>query len=314
MKNFNHMNAEHAVDIFRAAIDCSSKSINCALAFVIDTEGGAVRRPGACMLITESGESLGYVSGGCIDADVCAQAVTAIKTDTIKRVRYGLGSKYMDLKLPCGGAIDILICPNFDTSALVRIINQIDARRSSTLALLPSNTPATTNLFEPLSFTYYPKLHIRIAGRGYDPRALARLAISSGINVTLQSPDIEDFEGLGPNIKTVPLSPKIPEAADDEWTAFCLMFHDTESETVLLEQALIGPAFYIGAVGSRRTHQNRRSALENAGVSEGDIDRIFAPIGLVPSLRDASMLAISALAEIIGEYHRKIDRENTSTS
>tara|TARA_R110001606_G_scaffold262838_1_gene411448 strand:+ start:114 stop:380 length:267 start_codon:yes stop_codon:yes gene_type:complete len=83
------------------------------------------------------------------------------------------------------------------------------------------------------------------------------------------------------------------------------MFHDVHWETALLKQALDGPAFFIGAVGSAKTHAKRCESLRQAGTSEHDIKRIRGPIGLVPSMRDASMLAISTLAEIVDAFHSK---------
>ena len=77
------------------------------------------------------------------------------------------------------------------------------------------------------------------------------------------------------------------------------LFHDHDWEGALLQQALAGPAFYIGAMGSVRTHEIRCETLSELGVSQADIARIHAPIGLIASQRDARLLAISILAEII---------------
>ena len=77
------------------------------------------------------------------------------------------------------------------------------------------------------------------------------------------------------------------------------LFHDHDWEAALLKQALKGPAFYIGAMGSELTHKNRCATLRDMEVSEKLIDRIKGPIGLIPAQRDARLLAISILAEII---------------
>lgn len=306
-----YKSAEHPLDIFKASVECSAANTRHALAFVVGTQGGAVRNPGAVMLVTESGQTLGYVSGGCIDADVRAQAIEAIRTNATKQIKYGLGSKYLDLKLPCGGAIDISICPAPNTEALNSVISKIETRQITQLTIAQNGQLYCESQENGLTFKYFPKLKLRIAGRGHDPQALARLAVASGIDVTLQSPDQEDLQHLAADIKTMHLtSPSpAPENQDDEWTAFTLMFHDTDWETTLLKQALTGPAFYVGAVGSRRTHTIRCRALAEHGLSQIHIDRIFAPIGVIPALRDASMIAISALAEIIGEYQKQLQKD-----
>ena len=90
-----------------------------------------------------------------------------------------------------------------------------------------------------------------------------------------------------------------PEVTDDARTAMVCLFHDHDWEGSLLRQALAGPAFYIGAMGSKRTHENRCQTLLEMGVAQNQIDRIHGPIGLIPALRDARLLAISILAEIV---------------
>jgi len=101
---------------------------------------------------------------------------------------------------------------------------------------------------------------------------------------------------------------------DDPWTAFVLLFHDRDWETPLLQQALAGEAFYIGVVGSRRTHATRCEALRAVGCSDQAISKIRGPIGLVGSLRDASMLAISVLAEIVETFPGKSSSRPTRTA
>ena len=175
---------------------------------------------------------------------------------------------------------------------------------------LQNRTPTRfTPITAPGVFTasYRPKLRLRIAGRSADPVALARLSVAAGINTALWSPDtacISNAETINDLQITHLSSPsELPETQDDEATAFVLMMHDQDWEPALLGPALAGNAFYVGAVGSPSTHVKRRALLAGQGLPASDIDRIHAPIGLVPSLRDASMLAISTLAEIIGIFH-----------
>ena len=80
------------------------------------------------------------------------------------------------------------------------------------------------------------------------------------------------------------------------------MFHDGDWEDNLLMHALTGKAFFVGAVGSRKTQARRKARLIRAGLTEQQVDRLHGPIGLIPSMRDASMLAISTLSQIVSEY------------
>ena len=98
-----------------------------------------------------------------------------------------------------------------------------------------------------LSFPYTPKLRLRIAGRGADSLALARLAMASGIQTELQlrdGIDIQDAQQLGiDQVTKLTVPTSLPELNDDPWTAFLLAFHDVDWEQQLLAQALNGPAF-----------------------------------------------------------------------
>jgi xanthine dehydrogenase accessory factor len=73
----------------------------------------------------------------------------------------------------------------------------------------------------------------------------------------------------------------------------------------LLRAAIETPAHFIGSLGSRRTHDMRCETLRQMGVNEASLERLNGPIGLVPSLRDASSIAASALAEIVAAFQNK---------
>jgi xanthine dehydrogenase accessory factor len=84
----------------------------------------------------------------------------------------------------------------------------------------------------------------------------------------------------------------------DPYTAVVLLHHDLEIEMPVLEVALASSAFYIGALGSTRTHRNRVQRLELSGTDRQQIDRIKAPIGMFGPTKDATALALSVLADI----------------
>lgn len=303
---------EHPQDVLGAALGFTKSGAEVALVVVTATEGGAVRTPGALMAVSRSGDYAGYVSGGCIDADVRLNAMAAMDSGQLRKLRYGEGSPFGDIRLPCGGAIDVLIVPNVTSEAISMMHDRLGKRESVRFAVLATGdihigvALGEASLFQTV---FKPKLSLRIAGRGADCIALARLASASGFALRLQLPDAADFEavrsaGIGPVERlSTPCSP-VP-VKDDSSTAFVLMFHDAHWEAALLRQALGGPAFFIGAVGSTKTHAKRCESLRAAGMSAHDIQRIRGPVGLVPSMRDASMLAISTLAEIVEAFHAK---------
>lgn len=280
-----------------------------ALVMITNTVGGAVRAPGALMAVTADGDVAGYISGGCIDADVILQAQAALKDGKPKSLRYGAGSPFVDLPLPCGGAIDLVIDPAADMDAVRACRDRLAARKPATLTL------AIAGEFQP---RYQPKLRLRIAGRGADSLALARVARASGIETVLQLRDGEDVEAAiaegFDKVSALETPSDLPRLEDDPYTAFILMFHDTDWETPLLSQALSGPAFYVGAVGSSKTQARRLDNLRAAGLAEPVLQRVRGPIGLIPSMRDASMLGVSTLAEVVEAYHSQKRNPLSSTA
>lgn len=307
------MYLEHAQDVIGQWLVWREAN-EVALVVVTATEGGGVRMPGALMAVSAKGERCGYISGGCIDADVVKHARQALRSSQVECVKYGTGSPFIDMPLPCGGAIDICIIPCAPIEILRACHDQLISRQPVTLRLSKSGELCLGRPISPsaLSFTYTPKLRLRIAGRGADSLALARLATASGIQTELQlrdRDDIKDAQQLGiDQVSRLARQPSLPARIDDPWTAVLLAFHDGDWEEQLIGQALHSPAFYIGAVGSKATHARRCERLRAVGFTERQISRIRGPAGLIPSMRDASMLAVSILAEIAEAFQQQMRR------
>jgi xanthine dehydrogenase accessory factor len=273
----------HPSDVLRFAHDGA-----CALVCVTDIHGGAMRAKGALMAVREDGAVAGYISNGCVDADIIFQAKAAMKDGNIRRIVYGEGSPFKDIQLPCGGAITLLVVPKPDEGRLSEAVVKFATRQSAALS------------FEGFNWTYAPKLRLRIAGRGAAVRALASQALQSGFEVHLQSPEADMHNDLAVTKFDHLTNPAMPPAQnDDPYSALILMFHDHDWEVAVLTQALSSEAFYVGAMGSDRTHKLRCEELRDAGVSTENIARIQGPIGLIPSMRDANLLALSTLAEVV---------------
>ncbi len=308
---------EHPGDVMGFVADTQERGDRCTLVVVTGTVGGAVRAPGAMMAVSEHGATAGYVSNGCVDADIVFQARQAMAAGRPRRIRYGRGSPFFDVRLPCGGAIDLLLVPD-PTAQVVRNASTALADRRSIglrlssdggMRLLDGSGTETGWRDDAFTARYEPKLRLRIAGGGPEILALTKLAVAAGLETVVQSPDSgtlwEAAEyGAGTVVRlTTPNA--VPKASDDAGTAVVLMFHDHDWETPLLEAALAGTAFYVGALGSRRTQTLRRQALADRGVPPDRVDRVRGPIGLIPSMRDASMLAVSALAEVVAAFHAR---------
>ena len=285
----------------------------CALIVVTGTHGGGVRAPGALAAVSDIGDCAGYISNGCVDADMFSQARGAIEDGAVRTVRYGAGSPYLDIRLPCGGAVDLMIIPNPDAALIAEFHRELRHRNAIAFSCsieggLEAEDPKKhVNRWRDDQFFVRcrPKMRLRIAGRGTEPIALMRTAHALDFDVLLQSPDedrLDAARALGYEAQQLVSIDQAPKSEDDEHTAFVMMFHDHDWEAELLKEALKTDAFYIGALGGRKTHKSRCEVLRAAGVSEDDIARIRGPIGLINSVRNASYLAVSVLAEVINIY------------
>lgn len=282
------MIAAYPVDALRLIDLGAAAGIGGVLITLVGIEGTASRAIGTQMAVLANGTHVGSFSGGCIESAIIAEALEVLEAGEARTVRYGIGSPYIDVRLPCGGGIDLLFTPRPDRDAV-----------AAALALLDQRKPASLQLGDHCQH-YAPCLRLIALGHGEDLLALVRLARVYGLDVTGYAPVDEGaaIEGV------LPLETRttLPAISGDPWTAIVFAFHDHDWEEFLLPQALALPAFYHGAVGSRRTHRGRIEALRAAGVPSAQIDALRGSIGLIPATRHPATLALSILAELVQDY------------
>jgi xanthine dehydrogenase accessory factor len=299
--------------IFRFLTERIGAGQPCALVTVLAVEGSAMRNPGTHMAVAADGSFVGSLSGGCIENAVVAEACDALKAGAARIVRFGAGSPYLDIRLPCGGGLDIHFQPLAEAALPQACLAASEARQPFTLVIAPSGVafrggwdPAP---FDPASgtarFGHWPALRLVLIGHGEGPCALAHLALAMGLEVEALSPDeraLARLAELGVPATRLERTTNTALLTSDPWTAIAFLFHDHDWELALLQRALELPHFYLGAMGGRRAHAARLDALLAAGVAEQQLAAIHAPIGLFHSSRDPETLALSALAEIVRAY------------
>lgn len=290
---------DHAVDVLAQGAAYARTGQRFVLVTSVDIKGGSARDLGSLAVVTDTGEMTGYMSNGCIDQDILLQALECLQSGSARLLRYGDGSPFHDLTLPCGGALSVWIDPAPDKAALVAAYNALLARAPASLTFHPKATGAA---LAPITIAYQPKVALTLAGRGAIFRATAKIAHAIGFDVTGFSPDIHDLDAVTAYCKTPPThvtsQHRITELELDAASGFLTLFHDHDWEPAFLVAALATTAGFVGALGSQRTHTARLAQLADMGVSDLDQQRIRGPIGLVPSLRNADLIAVSALAEI----------------
>jgi xanthine dehydrogenase accessory factor len=282
--------------VLRALHDWQARREAAALVIITAIEGRTPRAVGGLMAVRATGESVGSISGGCFDAAVVAEAQKAINAGHAQMLRLGAGSPWIDIKLPCGGAIELLIVANPDSRAITHAIQSLSARNQSSLCFVRPDG-------ERVEISLSPPLHLVVAGNGGELAALARLALTIEAEVTALSSEAALLASLDGDIRCVHLktADALGDLSFDRWTAVAVCFHDHDWEPPLLARALASDAYFVGAMGSLATHETRRAALLARGMDQTAISRIVSPLGLFGPTRDPQALAVSALAQIVAQ-------------
>ncbi len=279
------------------------------LAVITGVEGPSYRPVGAMMALWPDGDRAGSLSSGCIEADIARHAEAALEASEPSAVRYGQGSPFMDIQLPCGGGLDILLVPRPDRQVLDRVVEARAERRPITLAfgresgaLALRETGETGWDGDTFLVRETPAIQFFTFGKGPEAATFAALVQGAGYPNLLLSPDAETLASGGEaGCRTRHLTgPALPEDLGiDPWSAVILFFHDHDWEPPILAGALETPAFYIGAQGSQRARDARLMELQVMGLDPARFGRLHGPVGLIRSARDARTLAVSVLAEIL---------------
>lgn len=275
------------IEILRAAHEGLAAGQAVALATLVEIRGGAARALGAQMAIRGDGSYCGYVSGGCLEAAIAAEALAAMAEGRDRDVRFGLGSPFFDIALPCGGGISIAIHLLRAAAPLAEALRRLEARAPvalrydrATQSLALSDAAATRADDSGYLRGYRPKARLLIVGRGVEAEATARVAMAAGYEARMLTREADLV------------------ALTDADSAVAILHHDLEREEPALRAALAGGAFYIGALGGRHTHQERLTRLSALGYGAADLARIKGPIGIFGGARESASLALSIMADV----------------
>ncbi len=302
-----------------------------ALAWVTKSWGSAPRPPGACLAVAEDGSFAGSVSGGCVEGDVIAEALEVMAAGTFKSLRYGVThNRAWEAGLACGGTIELCVHPCPERAVVDDMIARYDARQPFVAALdlnrghfhlwtsaaAPSplladalatalQTETTARISEqPEAYVlipFAPRLRLVIVGAVHIAQALCPMATLAGYAVTIIDP--RPAFASRQRFPDTTLVHAWPDEAlrtlkPDDRTAIVALTHDPKLDEAALEAALASKAFYIGALGSRKTQAARRRRLRAGGHDAAALDRIHGPVGLAIGARGPAEIAVAILAEM----------------
>ena len=294
-----------------------------ALATVVETWGSAPRRVGAQLAVSGEGEIEGSVSGGCVEGAVVAEALEAIEAGAPRLLTFGVSdADAFAVGLACGGTIRVLVEPvgTILPEALLEtlVAHRTERRPVACVSDLEGARPPRLETeghaerfrmdrsgveADGRSFVavHNPPLRLIVVGAVHIAQALVPMARRAGYDPVLIDPrEAFGSEARFPGERILHDWPDEAVAAVglDTRTAVVLLTHDPKLDDPALAEALRSPAFYIGALGSTRTHAKRVARLTEAGFTEAEIARIHAPVGLDIGAAGPAEIAVAILAEM----------------
>ncbi|PNG27195.1 XdhC family protein [Methylocella silvestris] len=308
-----------------------------AIATVVETWGSAPRPPGSHLIIDAAGEFLGSVSGGCVEGEVIAQAQEAIGLGHCRLLEFGVADETAwKVGLSCGGRISVFLRPL--APAIIAEINRARASRKS-CALVSGLSSGTERVAaagalagdalaaelgarfaarasglvagreEPTFLSVFtPSPRIIAIGAVHISQALAPMATVAGFETIIVDPRTgfaSSARFSGARLVADWPAEALKALALDAATAVALLTHEPRIDDEAARGALSSDCFYIGALGSRKTHARRLERLRADGFCESALARIHAPIGLDIGAKSPAEIAVAILGEIIEDLRRE---------
>ncbi|AJO78573.1 MULTISPECIES: XdhC family protein [Pseudomonas] len=289
------------------------------LATVARTWGSSPRPVGSMMALRGDGRVVGSVSGGCIEDDLIHRYTSAYEGHSLpdgppQVVRYGVSADEAHrFGLPCGGTLELILEFTPAKEALEQLLAQLNAGQLVRRRLdLGSGEVALATSAAPEQFffdgqqmvnTLGPGYRLLLIGAGALAEYLATMALFNGFRVAVCDPRPEYIGGWNvPGVEQLVGMPDdiVRDFAPDLRSCIVAVSHDPKLDDLALLEALHSPAFYIGAIGSRRNSQLRRERLiEHFGETEASLQRLHGPIGIYIGSKTPAEIAVSVMAEIL---------------
>jgi len=327
--------------IIPTALDWLAEGRGVALATVIQTWGSAPQPVGSQLVVDGQGNFFGSVSGGCVEGEVIAEAAEVIASAKPRTLQFGVEDGIAwKVGLACGGTIRIFLEPleaGGGRGVLQRLVGDMAARRPVALVtdlatavrrlayapdgLGPELAPTLAEAFrhhrsvavtgshgEIFITMFNPATRLVVIGAVHVAQALVPMAGALGYEIVIVDPRaaFATVERFG-NVTLLHDWPDEALAAIglDAASAVAVLSHDAKIDDAALIAALSSDAFYVGALGSKKTHAKRVERLLQAGLAANAIARIHAPIGLNIGAIGPAQIALAIIAEIIAVQRGK---------
>ncbi|NKJ51186.1 hypothetical protein CIC12_31605 [Burkholderia sp. SG-MS1] len=284
------------------------------LVTVVRTWGSSPRPEGAMLAICEDGAVVGSVSGGCIEDDLIERVRRlGIEQTVPEAVKYGISADEAHrFGLPCGGTIELVLEPLTRASGIDDLLRRVaagqlvarslDMETGAARLVLARSTDGTDFNGHRLLTSHGPRYRMLVIGAGQLSNYLCQIALGLDYQVTVCDPREEYTDGW--HVPGTTLVRSMPDDAVldmklDERCAVIALTHDPKLDDLALMEAIRTPAFYVGALGSRRNNAARRERLEtHFDLNEHELARLRGPVGIYIGSRTPPEIAVSILAEM----------------
>lgn len=284
--------------IWQTIRDWDDEGRKMALATVVKTWGSSPRPVGSHLVIDADGHMEGSVSGGCVDGVVVTTAHDCIKSGKGELLKFEVATdQAWEVGLSCGGEVHILVEPLIDIEKKAAFL--LDGNPNE-IRELKSEIEIEPGEF--FTHVYKPSLKLIVVGAVHISQGLVKMAETLDIDVTLVDPRTAyASEERFPDVKFITDWPDeaLEKIGINASTAIVTLSHDPKLDDPALEIAMRSDAFYIAALGSRKTQAQRRERLREKGFTEEEIARIHGPAGLDIGGLEPAEIALSILAELV---------------
>ena len=299
-------------EVLEGALESLRLGHTVTLVSVIKTWGTSPRPVGAILAVSTCGRFYGSVSGGCIEDDLIEKLVNNPPDSATLSVYGETQEERNRFGLPCGGTLQLLLEPLKSESEIESLLEAIAARqtltRTTNLKTSETDTRTASESDNPIlkdglwQNVFGPLWRLVVIGAGQTSHYLAEMAGALGYNVIIIDPRPEYRANW--SVESTSLLPGYPDDVIrdlglDERTAVVALTHDPKLDDLALIESINSSAFYVGALGSVRTSENRRKRLvEHFDFSNEQVDRLHGPVGLSIGSKTPPEIALSVLAEI----------------
>jgi xanthine dehydrogenase accessory factor len=330
-------------DVFDQAAAWLAEGRKVAFGTVVETWGSSPRPPGSRLAVDERGAFVGSVSGGCIEGAVVTEAIAAMGDGRPRLLSFGVTNEMAwEVGLACGGRVQVFVEAVPPGAGVLDELRR--DRREKRAVVLATTLPTGENrLVYPdapaegeaadvregalralardrcvtvereggASVFLQPfnaPLRLVLVGAVHIAQPLAQMAALSGFEVVIVDPrSAFATEDRFPGVRLVTSWPDraLRDLALDARSAVVTLTHDPKLDDPALEIALRSPCFYVGCLGSGKTHAARVERLRGRGFGDAEIARVFGPVGLRIGARSPAEIAVSILGQIVEQLRRE---------